>query len=210
MGFARRLIQRLWLLPIRHYESIEGWLTSREALALYRLARRLPTGARIVEIGSWKGKSTYCLAKGLRDGVLVAIDPFDGAGEAGHPYETFKGEIPLVEQFRRNLSGRGVLEKIEIKAGRSSEFAGRVGTIDLLFIDGDHSIEGCRYDFEAFAPSVKAQGLLAFHDYNQRRSELGPTWVVENLVKPAEEWKPMGKWDTLVAFRRRPLEKTAR
>jgi predicted O-methyltransferase YrrM len=199
----------LWLrlreYPVRHYRRIEGWLTSAEAAGLYRLSRSLPAGARIVEIGSWKGKSTYCLAKGLRDGVVVAIDPFDGAGEEGNIYDRFKGGPPLIEQFRANLAHDNAIDKVEIRAGRSREFAGKVGPIDFLFIDGDHSIEGCRYDFETFAPAVKPAGLVAFHDYNRKRPELGPTWVVEKLVRPAREWEAVGKWDTLVAFRRRLL-----
>lgn len=199
---AKRLTLVLQSLPIRHYRQIEGWLTRAEAVGLYSLARGLPPGARIVEIGSWKGKSTYCLAKGLRDGVVVAIDPFDGAGEAGHVYDRFKGDVPLVEQFRKNLAGHGLLNKVEIRAGRSGDFAGQVGPIDMLFIDGDHSIDGCTYDFETFGPDVKSNGLLAFHDYNHRRSDLGPTWVVENLVNRATAWQPVGKWDTLVVFRR--------
>lgn len=206
LRFAKQLLLWLRAAPIRRYREIDGWLTPAEAVGLYTLARRLPAGARIVEIGSWKGKSTYCLAKGLRDGRIVAIDPFDGAGESGHSYDRFKGETPLIEQFRANLTRDQMLEKVDIKVGRSSSFVGQVGPIDFLFIDGDHSIEGCKYDFEAFSPSVKAEGFVAFHDYNHRRPELGPTWVVENLVTPAKAWEPVGKWDTLVVFRRRRIE----
>jgi hypothetical protein len=63
-----RLIVRFKILP---FYSIEGWLKIEEAAALYRLARRLPPDSTIVEIGSWKGKSTYCLARGLRKGQAL-------------------------------------------------------------------------------------------------------------------------------------------
>ena len=206
LRFTKELIDRIRLRPIRHFESIEGWLTRKEALALYKLSRKCKPGARIVEIGSWKGKSTYCLAKGLRDGVIVAIDPFDGAGETGNPYDGLKGGSPLLDQFQANLRSYSLLEKIEIKVGPSSRFANEIHEIDMLFIDGDHSIAGCEYDFKTFAPEVKSGGILAFHDYNPRRRELGPTWVVDNLVSKSAQWRLLGKWNSLIAFQRNPKD----
>jgi hypothetical protein len=205
MRLFEGMLRHLQLLPIRDYRVIEGWLAPKEALALYKLSRSCKPGARIVEIGSWKGKSTYCLAKGLRDGVIVAIDPFDGAGdcEAGTFYRVMKGNTPLLDQFRANLSRYDLLRKVEIKVGLSNQFANQIGPVDMLFIDGDHSIAGCEYDFRTFAPDVRVGGVLAFHDYKPRRSQLGPTWVVDNLVRTSKEWSFAGKWNSLVAFRRR-------
>ena len=37
-------------------------------------------------------------------------------------------------------------------------------TVDLLFIDGDHTFEGVREDFERYAPLLSEDGLVAFHD----------------------------------------------
>jgi predicted O-methyltransferase YrrM len=37
-------------------------------------------------------------------------------------------------------------------------------SLDFLFIDGDHSYEGVAKDFELYAPLVKKNGLIAFHD----------------------------------------------
>ena len=197
-------------LPIWRYRNIEGWLTSREAVALYRLARRSAPGSKIVEIGSWKGKSTYCLAKGLREGVIFAIDPFDGSGETGNRYDALKGEIPLLRQFRANLDRHDLLRKVEIKVGPSSKFSGSIKDIDILFIDGDHSIEGCANDFNAYSPDVKAKGILAFHDYNARRSDLGPTWVVDHLVVPSGQWTLIERHDSLIVFRKFPSEASVR
>jgi predicted O-methyltransferase YrrM len=202
MSILTKLRWRLRTWPIRGYRNIEGWLTRAEALGLYNLARGMPAGARVVEIGSWKGKSTYCLAKGLKQGRVIAIDPFDATGEEGSEYGRVKGDGDLVQQFRRNLDRDGLLRKIDIKVGRSREFADQIEDMDFLFIDGDHSIEGCRYDFEAFAQHVKPGGLLAFHDYHPDRPELGPTWVVDNLVAPAIGWQPFARYDSLVVFRR--------
>jgi predicted O-methyltransferase YrrM len=52
------------------------------------------------------------------------------------------------------------------------------GSVDLLFIDGDHSYAGVRADFENYAPLVKPGGLIAFHDVD---SSNNPTSKVDRL-----------------------------
>ncbi|MDO8793741.1 MAG: class I SAM-dependent methyltransferase [Vicinamibacterales bacterium] len=67
-------------LARRTAATIDGWLTDREGELLFRLADQCPPGAVIVEIGSWKGKSTVWLASGVRDPGLTmvfAIDPHE-------------------------------------------------------------------------------------------------------------------------------------
>lgn len=110
----------------------------------------LPGNAQVVEIGSWKGKSTYCLARGLRSGKIWAIDPFNAAGKPGSDgtYASQKGSMPLLEQFRRNLARHGLLSKVNTLQGVSADFVGRMPAIDLWFIDGDHSLDACRFDYE--------------------------------------------------------------
>jgi cephalosporin hydroxylase len=54
------------------------------------------------------------------------------------------------------------------------------GLVDLLFIDGDHSYEGVRADFENYAPLVRASGLIAFHDVdstNHPASQVDRFWT---------------------------------
>src|SRR5262245_5315011 len=65
----------------RFADGVHGWLTEREGQALYRLARACTGRGAIVEIGSWKGKSTVWLAHGSRAGRSVhiyAVDPHLG------------------------------------------------------------------------------------------------------------------------------------
>ncbi|MDX1952574.1 MAG: class I SAM-dependent methyltransferase [Verrucomicrobiota bacterium] len=203
-----KALKRAWTKwqckPFERFREIDGWLTDNEALALYQTARALPSKSKIVEIGSWKGKSTFCLASGLQDGVIVAIDPFDAAGEAGSKeiYDGKKGDRPLLEQFKENLNLNGLLEKIDIRKGYSADFAGSISDIDFLFIDGDHSQQGCEYDYRTFGPSVKKGGYLAFHDYDPKRMELGPTFVIETIVKKEANWVFQRKADSLMLFRK--------
>jgi MMP 1-O-methyltransferase len=189
-NYVRRFADRLVHWRIRRYLDIQGWLTPAEAICLYRLARRLPPGSTILEIGSWKGKSTYCLARGLRSGKVIAIDPFNASGEPGSAelYDDAKGGAELYESFVETMRSLGVSDKVEAWRGFSTEFVGRAKGIQLLFIDGDHSVEGCRFDYENFATAIAPGGYLLFHDYDASRAELGPTWVVNRLAVPSGEF----------------------
>jgi predicted O-methyltransferase YrrM len=184
---------------IAEYDGIEGFLTQREAAALFYYAARVKGCGSIVEVGSWKGKSTYCLAKGLRDGKVFAIDPFDASGDppAAKIYKERKGVEDLLVQFKERMSDLNVIRKIEILHGFSVEFKDKFKEIDLLFIDGDHSINGCKADFEFFAQKIVPGGYILLHDYDSSRNELGPTWVVKNLIADNSTFKHICLVDSL-------------
>src|SRR5947209_732236 len=88
--------------------DVPGWLTDEEGEALYDLARACTGKGVIVEIGSWKGKSTICLGLGSRAGASLsqpAADDFDEPIEllfvdGSHEYdlvlEDFEKWVPKV------------------------------------------------------------------------------------------------------------------
>lgn len=197
----RAMADRSILSRIGSYAEIDGFLTRAEAAALHRCASQLPPGAHVLEIGCWKGKSTYCIASGLTpgEGKVYVIDPFNAAGESGSKevYHEAKGELPLMEQFKANMRRRGVLDRIEILQGYSQEFAGKVPPLGMLFIDGDHSIGGAKADFDNFSDQVSPGGFIAFHDYDAQRADLGPTWVTHNRLLPGGKFVFHGLFDRL-------------
>jgi len=177
---------------ISKFVEIQGWLTQEEAITLCYLTSTLKSKSTVVEIGSWKGRSTYCLARGLPAGAeLFAIDPFDKSGEAGSvaTYSQDPCAEPLRKQFEMNMTRLGVMDRITILQGLSVDFVNHFQNVDFLFIDGDHSLECCRSDFENYSPLIKVGGLVALHDYDTTRPLLGPTWVVENLISPSSSYK---------------------
>jgi len=186
---------------ISNYTSIEGWLTQNEALGLYHIAKKIRKNGVVLEIGSWKGKSTNCIAQGVKKGKVFAIDPFncDGDPDSQATYKENKGKRPLLKQFKENLTRLGVEEKVFPLVGYSKDFVknSNLNSIDFLFIDGDHSKKECELDFSNYSHKVKRGGFIAFHDYDPERLALGPTWVINNHVIKSSRYKFYGRFDSL-------------
>lgn len=197
--YRNLIIKKRIKQQIKAFKNIQGYLTYNEAIQLYKIAKMLPKDAKAVEIGSWKGKSTYCIAKGLNKGTIYAIDPFDAAGDsaAKTTYERDKGQKPLKEQFLDNMTRHNLQHKIQPLEGYSKNFVGTIKDIDFLFIDGDHSIEGCKFDYVNYKDDIKVGGIIAFHDYYKDKNELGPTYVIDNLIKEENCFKRLMLIDSL-------------
>jgi predicted O-methyltransferase YrrM len=134
-------------------KDLDGWLSEKEGELLYNLAKQCKEGY-IVEIGSYKGKSTIYLAQGSLAGhqaPVVAIDPhLDCTG-----YE-----------FLSNLDKAGVNKHVKSLHNYSWQvywwFWHR--PIELLFIDGSHKYKDVLFDLELYFPLVLDGGVIAFHD----------------------------------------------
>jgi predicted O-methyltransferase YrrM len=197
----QKIKEELILRLISNYKKIDGWLSDNEALGLYSIARKLPSKAVVVEIGSWQGKSTFCISKGLKSGNVYAIDPFnrDAGKDFGSQieYNNKIFEDSLEFGFKKNMIDFKVVDKITIKKGYSYDFHNDFSEIDFLFIDGDHSIEGCKLDFDLYASKIKSGGYLAFHDYYPDRNDLGPTFVINEIVSQSDSFIFYKSYDSL-------------
>lgn len=145
-------------------ENVGGWLTEAEGLSLYNTARKIKTGNAIIEIGSWKGKSTICLGNGSRDGNRVkifAIDPHIGSSE----HHKMFGEIDTFEEFKQNIIKAGIAEFVEPIRNTSENAAKNFNqSIEFVFIDSAHEYKYVKLDFRLWFPKVMSGGVLAFHD----------------------------------------------
>jgi predicted O-methyltransferase YrrM len=93
--------------------AIDGWLDPNDGGVLYQLARYIAPTPSVVELGSWKGRSTAWLAHGLRDrgaGRMVAVDTWAGTTNEPEHAKLLAGYGPdqLFEEFRANLRGLGL------------------------------------------------------------------------------------------------------
>ncbi|QHO63575.1 class I SAM-dependent methyltransferase [Candidatus Chazhemtobacterium aquaticus] len=141
-------------------ESVEGWLRDDEAILLNQLAAQATPVTIIVEIGSWKGKSTIALALSAKVPVY-AIDPHTGSPEhhqKGKSVDTYK-------DFLNNIESHNLTKKVKPLRLTSKEAAKKINKpISLLFIDGDHSYQAVSQDFKDYYPKLQLGGTIAFHD----------------------------------------------
>lgn len=110
----------------------------------------------VLEIGTQGGGSALLWAKLVesRDGHVVSIDR---ASQTPKVYENhvLKDVIIEIEGDSHNqVTIQGVHDVISSNGGE----------IDFLFIDGDHTYQGVKADFEAYSSLVKKGGWIAFHD----------------------------------------------
>jgi len=126
-----------------------------------------PAAGAMVEIGSFKGKSTVVLATVARHyglGHVVAIDPhtFDNPELAAHRAEPGASSF---ETFLRNLEAAGVADNVEVHRALSTNIAPHwTRPIRFLWIDGNHTLAGAKADFDGFMPHLVPGGIVAFHD----------------------------------------------
>jgi predicted O-methyltransferase YrrM len=103
----------------------------------------------------------------------------------------------VFEEFAKNIAPHR--QRIEIHRGASQQVAGRWSVpLDLLFIDGDHSYEGCRTDIEAWFPHVRSGGVVAFHD----SSTEGVARAIRECLPLARRTPGIRVWSTFVALKR--------
>ena len=100
--------------PLEAIRDVEGWLSPAQAEVLFGSAAALPDGALAVEIGSFQGRSTIMLARGLAGrGTVVAIDPHAGNDRGPREIEGMQPEAEADhERFKANLARAGVADAV--------------------------------------------------------------------------------------------------
>jgi predicted O-methyltransferase YrrM len=144
--------------------DIDGWLTDNEGKLLRDLAEQCRGRGAIVEIGSWKGKSTIWLAKGSKNGSRVriyAIDPHIGSESHQEKF----GKVWTFKEFQENIK-KAEVDDIVIPIVKTSAEAAESfeEPVELIFIDGSHDYDMVKLDFECWYPKLVDGGIMAFHD----------------------------------------------
>lgn len=152
----------------RLISQVDGWLTVAEARTLYDAARACTGRGVIVEIGSWKGKSTIVLARGSRAGNGVRVYAVD-------PHADYR-----FGEFQANVERAGIADLVTpIRSFSQAAADDFHEPIEVLFVDGSHEEELVREDVEKWLPKVVEGGFVAFHDTTWHA---GPRRVVGRRV----------------------------
>ncbi|HEX3851755.1 MAG TPA: class I SAM-dependent methyltransferase [Polyangiaceae bacterium] len=191
----------LGLIPPRTMHSAE------DARILLDAAR----GAqRAVEIGVYEGASALTLLDALGAGAeLHLIDPFGRRPDA-LPSGWGATEWATRRVLARAARHRGAsAPRVSWHAALSHEVAiGWSQSLDLVFVDGDHSEAGCELDWDCWRGFVAIGGYVVFHDARADRADgrglPGPTAVVSRRLRDGADpaWEIAAEGDRTVAARR--------
>ena len=195
------------------FKKIKGFLSHEEGLFLYKLAKRNCLKSFSVEIGSYCGKSACYIAEACKENktYLISIDHHQGSEEQQFGEEYFDSEVydykkkvvSTLPLFLKNIKKFSLSDYIKPLV-MSSEEASKIvdSEIELVFIDGSHTYESARLDFNSWKNKIKVGGILAIHDIYDTEKEGGqaPREIYETALK--EKFILVDRVKSLVALRK--------
>jgi predicted O-methyltransferase YrrM len=143
--------------PLQHQDELTAFLTWAQTVTPLNV---------IVEIGSHRGGTMELWAR-IAKTLVVAIDLPDGVG----------GGLSIADMAARNINFARRFPHVVGIMGDSHDWLTKESLadaldwhtpfrrwVDLLFIDGDHTLEGVTADYETYREFVRPGGIIAFHD----------------------------------------------
>lgn len=152
-------------------------LSERLALKQYAANRKI-----VVEIGVFHGVNTLSLRDGMSaEGTIIAVDPFSRSFFGIRGY----GWARRIAHREVSKSRNGTILWVEdtgVNAPKRQEVA-RLLPIDFIFIDGDHSWEGLKGDWESWSANIKVNGIVCLHDSANRANCGSERYTNEVILK---------------------------
>lgn len=161
-------------------------ITANEAEEMMFILKDLPLRPTILDIGTGKAHSSAFFGSVREDATVFTVDGYGLFGTSNNVYNKdgvmkFNQEgLELNLNFWRDNGINNVIQIIGDSTKIDWHFP-----IDFLFIDGDHSFDGVKNDFEKYSPLVN--GTIVFHDYNDNYDvkkfidTLPETWEVKSV-----------------------------
>ncbi len=185
--------------------AVDGWMTHGQARALYDAAAACPAGGRIVEIGSFRGRSTIVLASAAPDGAeIVAIDPHAGNDRGPQEIDGYADAANVDHDvFNANLADAGVSDRVRhVRALSDAAHDAVHDPIDVLYIDGAHRFAPARADIVDWGARVRPGGTMLIHD---SFSSIGVTLAILRELVPSSEWEYVGRSRSLAVYEKRSV-----
>ncbi len=131
----------------------------------------------ILEIGTSKGGTLFIWCRlASDDATIISVDLPGGEFGGGYP----RWRIPLFNSFIKREQKLHLIRKDSHKLSTLKMVKEILGEkkLDFLFIDGDHTYEGVKKDFEMYSPLVRKEGIIAFHDIVPHDKDHDPKRIV--------------------------------
>jgi hypothetical protein len=182
-----------------------GFLSEREGRFLVLAAAASPAEGAILEIGSFKGKSTVGLASICRHykfEPVVAVDPFTAPATTD---PDLQGATSSFADFTRTIASAGLQSHVEVHEAFSNELAASWNRpIRFLWIDGDHTYKGARTDIDLYKKHLADGAIVAMHD--ALHDYEGPVRVFVEEILRSDDFGPAGFVGSIAWAQYRPRD----
>jgi len=175
-----------------------GYIKQDEAEFLTELCKSLPENPFVVNIGAGAGTSALIFLESRPDLTSCTVD----IQKESSPYGCLEGEMNALVKTNIDLSRHEQVHGDSIAVGKA--WAGK--SPDMVFIDGNHTYEGCKGDIEAWLPVLKKGGILAIHDYEKTEKEYPGVNDSVNEILLGKYVKVDRKTYSLVAFKNEKIK----
>lgn len=167
------------------------------------LCRHAAGCRRVVEIGVWHGVTT-CRLRGhmAADGILYAVDPYP-VGRLGVSLHRYIAH----SEVRRVRNGK--VRWVRTTGADAARWLGPelAGSVDFVFIDGDHSYDGLRADWEGWSGLIAPGGSIALHDSRSSPArsidDAGSVRFTSEVILADPRYEVADTVDSLTVLRRR-------
>jgi hypothetical protein len=138
----------------------------------------------IVELGTHKGNSLFSFAQAIKDFELKtkihAVDTWEGDEHAGfYGEDVYKTFLDIKNRYYEDVN---IIPHKMLFDKAIEDFDDN--TIDILHIDGLHTYNAVKHDFETWLPKVKKKtGIILFHDVCEKSDDFGVYKLWEELKK---------------------------
>jgi predicted O-methyltransferase YrrM len=181
--------------------DVEGWMSPGQASTLYDAARRCPAAGTIVEIGSFRGRSTIVLASAAAPDVsVIAIDPHAGNDRGPQEIDGY-AEAAADDHavFVANLERAGVSDRVRhLRTFSDAALADVDAPIDVLYIDGAHRYGPARADIRDWGARVSDGGTMLIHD---SFSSIGVTLAILRELLVGTRFRYVGRSRSMTIYR---------
>ena len=182
--------------------DVQGWMTEAQAQRLWDRAKELTPPARVVEIGSYQGRSAIVFGRAVAPGIeVVAIDPHAGKDRGPQQIhgEADEGQADH-EAFLTNLAAAGVEGTVRhVRLPSQDAHIAVEGDIDVLYIDGAHRYVPARDDIRDWGARVRDGGTLLIHD---SFSSIGVTLALLRQLFFGSHFRYVGRSGSMTEYRR--------
>ena len=175
------------MIPLEEVAKIPGWMRPAALQWLRSVALSLPTGAVVVELGCWMGRSTAALA--VPQINLISVDNFQGIPNDATQFQARQSDV--YQAFLSNIVRYGLrVSLLYMDSLKAAELI-KDRSVDMVFADDNH--RDFRRVLNAWERKVKRGGIVSGHDYgNVRfpniRRELMRKGVAIYLIPGSSVW----------------------